>query len=347
MERLCHPALSACGTSIGNGGIAPLKLTSNFIHIGADIGVLLLLFMLGLEYGGEELKSNLRAGLPAGVADLVLNFTPGFLAGILLGMATLPSVLLGGVTYISSSGVIAKIISELGRRDFPETPVILSVLVLEDLAMAIFLPLVGVIISGGGLTKIALSVIIALAAVACALVTALRYGKRLSRLAEHESDEIIVLTIFGAVLLISGAAQHFQVSAGIGAFLVGIALSGPVAEQSHRLLGPLRDLFAATFFFFFGLEINPSSLVPALPAAIALAIVTGGTKVITGYWATRKAGLEKHARLRTGVQLIPRGEFSIVIAGLGVAIEPRLGPLSAAYVLLLALAGPALARLAR
>ena len=341
------PLYLLAGLAFGNGGIAPLKLTANFIHIGADIGVLLLLFMLGLEYGGEELKSNLRAGLPAGVADLVLNFTPGFLAGILLGMGPLPSVLLGGVTYISSSGVIAKIISELGRRDFPETPVILSVLVLEDLAMAIFLPLVGVIISGGGLTKIALSVVIALAAVACALVTALRYGKRLSRLAEHESDEIIVLTIFGAVLLISGAAQHFQVSAGIGAFLVGIALSGPVAEQSHRLLGPLRDLFAATFFFFFGLEINPSSLVPALPAAIALAIVTGGTKVITGYWATRKAGLEKHARLRAGVQLIPRGEFSIVIAGLGVAIEPRLGPLSAAYVLLLALAGPALARLTK
>src|SRR5207247_5493739 len=98
------PLYLLAGLAFGNGGLAPLRLTENFIHIGADIGVLLLLFMLGLEYGGEELKSNLRAGLRAGFVDLVLNFTPGFLAGIFLGLAPLPSVLLGGVTYISSSG---------------------------------------------------------------------------------------------------------------------------------------------------------------------------------------------------------------------------------------------------
>ncbi len=148
-------------------------------------------------------------------------------------------------------------------------------------------------------------------------------------------------------MLISGIAQHFRVSAAIGAFLVGIALSGPVAEQSHRLLTPLRDVFAATFFFFFGLEIDPASLLPSLPIASALAVVTAGTKVLTGYWAARRTGIEKQGRWRAGLELISRGEFSIVIAGLGVAIEPRIGALSAAYVLLLALAGPVLARLAR
>jgi len=341
------PLYLLAGLAFGKGGLAPLNLTSNFIHIGAEIGVLLLLFMLGLEYGGDQLKANLRAGLPAGVADLILNFIPGLLAGLLLGWAALPSVLLGGVTYISSSGVIAKVIAELRRAENPETPVILSILVLEDLAMAIYLPLVVVVISGGGLQKVAVSVGIALAAVAIALAAALRYSERISRFTQHQSDEILVLTVFGAVLLISGAAQHFRVSAGIGAFLVGIALSGPAAEQSHRLLGPLRDLFAATFFFFFGLEIDPAGLVPILPLAVALAIITAGTKVVTGYWAARQAGLPKQARLRVGLGLIPRGEFSIVIAGLGVATEPRLGPLSAAYVLLLALAGPLLARLTK
>ena len=341
------PLYLVAGLAFGKGGIAPLRLTSNFIHIGAEIGVLLLLFMLGLEYDSEQLKSNLRAGLPAGGADLVLNFTPGFLAGMLLGWAWLPSFLLGGVTYISSSGVIAKVLSELRRGQNPETPLLLSILVIEDLAMAIYLPLVAVIISGGGLKKIVVSVAIALIAVICALVIALRYGKRISSFAGHESHEIIVLTVFGAVLLISGTAQHFRVSAGIGAFLVGIALSGPIAEQTHRLLEPLRDLFAATFFFFFGLEIDPGSLLPALPIAAALAAITAGTKVVGGYFAARRAGLDKQARLRAGVELIPRGEFSIVIAGLGVTIEPRLGPLSAAYVLILALVGPVLARLTK
>jgi len=149
------------------------------------------------------------------------------------------------------------------------------------------------------------------------------------------------------VLLIAGVAQRFQVSAAIGAFLVGIALSGPIAEQSHRLLGPLRDLFAATFFFFFGLEIDPSTLVPALPLASALGVVTGATKVLTGYWAARHAGIDKRGRLRAGMELVARGEFSIVIAGLGIATEPRLGPLSTAYVLITAMMGPLLARVAK
>jgi len=341
------PLYLLAGLAFGKGGLAPLNLTSNFIHIGAEIGVLLLLFMLGLEYGGQELQANLRPGLPGGVVDLVLNFTPGFCAGLLLRWAFLPSVLLGGVTYISSSGVIAKVISELRRTENPETPTVLSILVLEDLAMAIYLPLVAVVISGGGLLKIALSVGITLAAVGIALAAALRFGPRISRFAAHQSDEILVLTVFGTVLLISGAAQRFQVSAGIGAFLVGIALSGPVAEQSQRVLSPLRDLFAATFFFFFGLEVNPASLVPALPLAISLGVVTAASKVATGYWATSRLGLDTSARWRAGLELIPRGEFSIVIAGLGVGLEPRLGSLSAAYVLLLALAGPLAARLAK
>jgi CPA2 family monovalent cation:H+ antiporter-2 len=193
-------------------------------------------------------------------------------------------------------------------------------------------------------TKIAVSVAIALFGVTIALVAAVRYGTWLSRVASHESDEIILLTIFGAVLLVAGVAQRFQVSAAIGAFLVGIAVSGPMAEQSHRLLAPLRDLFAATFFFFFGLEIDPASLLPALPLAISLGVVTAGTKAASGYWSARRIELDGRAALRAGIELIPRGEFSIVIAGLGVGIEPALGPVSAAYVLFLALLGPILAR---
>jgi len=341
------PLYLLAGLAFGNGGLAPLKLTENFIHIGAEIGVLLLLFMLGLEYSGDELKTNLRIGLPAGIADLVLNFTPGLITGVLLGWKPLAAILLGGVTYISSSGVIAKLLSELRRRENPETPLILSVLVLEDLAMAVYLPIVGVLLLGGGLAKLALSVAIAITAVALVLVAAVRYGRQLSQFAAHESDEIILLTIFGVVLLVAGVAERFQVSAAIGAFLVGIAVSGPIAEQSHRLLGPLRDLFAATFFFFFGLEIDPATLAPALPVAVALGFVTGATKVLTGYWAARRAGIDKRGRWRAGIELIARGEFSIVIAGLGVVIEPRLGPLSAAYVLFLAIMGPFLARLVR
>ena len=338
------PLYLLAGVAFGTGGLAPLNVSANFIHVGAEIGVLLLLFMLGLEYTGKELKESLRAGLPAGLADFVLNFPPGLIAGLLLKWSALAAVLLGGVTYISSSGVIAKVLAELKRLGNPETPSILSVLVIEDLAMAIYLPVVAVLLTGEGPRKMAVSVSVAIAVVGLVLLIALRYGEAVSRVIAHESDEIVLLSIFGIVLLVGGLAQNFQVSAAIGAFLVGIAVSGPIAEQSHRLLAPLRDLFAATFFFFFGLQIDPGSLPAVLPLAVALGVVSALTKVVTGYWAAKRTGGNRRACLRAGAALTPRGEFSIVIAGLGAAVEPRLGPLAAAYVLFLAVLGPILTR---
>src|SRR5712692_9925618 len=216
------PVYLLAGLAFGNGGIAPLDLSENFIHIGAEIGVLLLLFMLGLEYTGDELKENLRKGLPAGMTDFALNFPPGLAAGLLLGWPLLAATLLGGVTYISSSGVIAKVLTELRRLNNPETPSILSILVLEDLAMAVYLPLVAVLLVGGGAAKIAASVFVAIAVVLIVLFIAVRYGQKISSFAAHHSDEIILLTTFGAVLLVGGVAQRFQVSAAIGALLVGI-----------------------------------------------------------------------------------------------------------------------------
>jgi CPA2 family monovalent cation:H+ antiporter-2 len=151
------------------------------------------------------------------------------------------------------------------------------------------------------------------------------------------------------VLLVAGVAQRLQVSAAVGAFLVGVALSGPIVERAHHLIGPLRDLFAALFFLFFGLQIDPSSLPPVLVQAAVLALVTGLTKLATGWWAARRAGVGTLGGLRAGAALTARGEFSIVIAGLGTSagLQPQLGPLAAAYVLILAVAGPITARLMR
>jgi CPA2 family monovalent cation:H+ antiporter-2 len=341
------PFYLLAGLAFGNGGLAPLNVSTDLIHIGAEIGVLLLLFMLGLEYTGEELKENLRGGFPAGIADLALNFPPGLIAGLLLGWKPLAAVLLGGVTYISSSGLIAKVLAELRRLQYPETPAVLAILVLEDLAMAVYLPLVAVLLAGGGSVKMALSVSVAVATVILVLLIAVRFGKRLSGFFTHESDEIILLTTFGTVLLVAGISQRFQVSAAIGAFLVGIAVSGQMAEQTHRLVAPLRDLFAATFFFFFGLQIDPATLPPALLSAVLLGAVTTLTKALTGYWAARRLGVDRQGGLRAGMALVARGEFSIVIAGLGAGLEPQLGPLSAAYVLFLAVLGPILTRAAK
>jgi CPA2 family monovalent cation:H+ antiporter-2 len=340
------PLYLLAGLAFGNGGILPLQFSEEFVHIGAEIGVILLLFMLGLEYTGEELIANLKTGFPAGIIDFVLNFPPGLMAGLLLGWSPLAALLLGGITYISSSGVIAKILAELGRLNNPETPTIISILVFEDFAMAIYLPLVAVLLIGQGISQAMISVLVALIAVGVVLFVAVRYGKKFSSFIAHQSDEVILLTTFGLILLIAGLAQRLQVSAAIGAFLIGIALSEPIAERTHNLLSPLRDLFAAIFFLFFGLQIDPASLPPVLLLAILLGVITALTKILTGWWAARRAKANSLEAMRAGMALVARGEFSIVIAGLGVSagLEPQLGALSAAYVLLLAIIGPILTR---
>jgi CPA2 family monovalent cation:H+ antiporter-2 len=338
------PLYLLAGLAFGNGGLLPLRFSENIVHVGGEIGVLLLLFMLGLETSGGELGANLRAGLAAGFVDFVFNFSPGFVVGLLLGWNPLAAVLLGGVTWISSSGVIARVLAELRRMNNPETPTILSVLVLEDMAMAVYLPLVSVLLIGQGFVAGVISVSVALLTIGVVLFVAVRYGAQLSRLVAHESDEVILFSTFGLVLVVSGVAQWLQVSAAIGAFLVGIALSGPIVQQTERLIGPLRDLFAAIFFLFFGLQIDPATLPPVLLLAVALGLVTALTKLLSGFWAARRVGIDTQGSLRAGAALVARGEFSVVIAGLGIEMEPRLGPLSAAYVLFLAVLGPVLAR---
>src|SRR5215216_3334865 len=156
------PLYLLAGLAFGNGGILPLQFSEEFVHITAEIGVILLLFMLGLEYTGEQLGRNLKTGIPAGLADFVLNFFLGLGMGLLLGWSTLSAILLGGVTYISSSGVIAKVLAELRRMDNPETPTIISILILEDLTMAVYLPLIAILLIGQEFMSALFSILIAL-----------------------------------------------------------------------------------------------------------------------------------------------------------------------------------------
>lgn len=324
------------------GAINPPQLTAEFVEVTANVGVVLLLFLLGLEYTADELRANLRSHAPAGVVDAVLNFSPGFAAAVLLDWGLPAAVVLGGVTWISSSGVIAKALSDLGRVGNRETPAVISVLVTEDLAMVAYLPLVGAMLVGGSVLAAVASLAVAALAAAVTLLVALRYGDRLARAVEHNSEEVLMLSALALVLVVAGIAELLQVSAAVGAFLVGIALSGDVAHRARELLTPVRDLAAALFFLFFGLSIDAGALRDVIAVGAALAAVTAFTKIVTGWWAARRAGIGPAGRARAGAALIARGEFSIVIAGLGVAggLEPQLAPLAAGYVLLLALAGP-------
>ncbi len=340
------PLYLLAGLAVGEGGVATLDVSEDFISLAAQIGVLLLLFTLGLEYTGEELQTGLRTGAVPGIVDAVANFAPGLGLGLLLGWETTAAVLLGGVTWISSSGVVSKVLTDLKRLGNRETPSILNLLVIEDLAMAIYLPVVAALIAGQDAAATVLTVMGAVVAVVVILVLAIRFGDKLSAMLAGGSDESLLLTVFGLTLLVGGLAEQVQVSSAIGAFLVGLALTGQVRDRAEELIGPLRDLFAATFFLFFSFQIEPSTVADALVPAVGLTVVTVFTKVLSGHISAGRSGIGPAGRMRAGTALIARGEFSIVIASLGVGLADGddLGGLAAAYVLLTAIVGPLAAK---
>lgn len=341
------PFYLLAGLVFGHGGLVPLTASEDFFAVGSEIGVILLLAMLGLEYSADELLGNLKRSRLAGALDALLNALPGAIFALILGWGPIAAVALAGVTWVSSSGVIAKVLRDLGRLSNRETPVILSILVIEDLAMAFYLPLLSALVIGASIAQGAIALAIAIVAVLVILYLAVRHGGMISRLFSPKDSESLLLGVLGLTMLIAGLAAQVQVSAAVGAFLVGIALSGQVAHRAAQVLTPLRDLFAAMFFVFFGLMTDPADIPPVLIPAIILAVVTIATKTLTGYLAAARAGIGIPGRWRTGFGITPRGEFSIIIASLAVTagVQPQLAPLATTYVLITVVAGPLLSKI--
>ncbi|HEV7420092.1 MAG TPA: cation:proton antiporter [Mycobacterium sp.] len=338
------PLYLLAGLALGNGGLLPVPAAGQFVSTGASIGVVLLLLTLGLEFSMGEFASSLRRHLPSAWVDLALNAAPGAIAGLLLGLNGVGVLALAGVTYISSSGVIARLLNDLRRLGNRETPAVLSILVLEDFAMAAYLPLLAVLAAGGSWLHALLGMAIAVAALGVAFTASYRWGHLVGRMVAHPDNEQLLLRILGLTLIVAALAEFVHASAAVGAFLVGLTLTGQAAERARTVLSPLRDLFAAIFFLAIGISVDPKELVPMLPAALGLAAVTAGTKILTGQFAARREGVGRTGQLRAGTALIARGEFSLVIIGLvGTSIE-AVAALATPYVFILAIVGPVLTR---
>ena len=341
------PLYLLAGLALGNGGIAPVPAAGEFVSTGASIGVVLLLLTLGLEFSIGEFGASMRRHLPSAWVDLVLNATPGAIAGWLLGLNAVGILAMAGITFISSSGVIARLLNDLRRLGNRETPAVLSVLVLEDFAMAAYLPVLAVLAAGGTWWQALLWMGVALAALGSAFAASYRWGHHVGRLISHPDDEQLLLRILGLTMIVAAVAEHLHASAAVGAFLVGLTLTGETADRARAVLTPLRDLFAAVFFVAIGLSVDPADLLPMLPVALALAAVTALTKVATGAYAARRDGVARPGRLRAGTALIARGEFSLVIIGLAGATVTAIAPVATPYVFILATVGPVLTRFAK
>jgi CPA2 family monovalent cation:H+ antiporter-2 len=342
------PMYLGVGLALGNGGIAPLNFSEDFLAIGAQLGAILLLLMLGLEHSGPNLVEGFRERKSTGLIDIAVNGIPGAVAGLLLGWGLVGALALGGITYVSSSGIAAQMMREFGWNRSEVSRRVTTVLVIEDLALAPYLPLMATLIAGLGVLAGVISVGVALVVTAVALVISFKGQDAFGRVLNTSSQGALLLTVFGIALAVAGFSEMVGFSSAVAAFLVGLILTGEVAEAVRRRLSPLRDLFAAIFFVFFGLGVNPADILPVLPLAVTLAALGIAGKLFVGWFIARGMS-DPLAWKRAGAFLVPRGEFSILIAALAAStvFGPYLQALTMAYVLITSIAASLLLRFFR
>ncbi len=342
------PLFIGMGLAFGNGGIVGVGLSEDFLLIGAQIGAILLLLLLGLEYSAREIGDSLKLRWKAGLYDILFNATPGTIIALVLGWGIPGAIILGGITYVSSSGIAAQLIRESGFQRSETARRTVGILVFEDLALAPYLPVASAVISAAGVLVGAISVSVALVVIGLVILISIKREHFLSNFLNTQNATGLLLTVFGAALLFAGLAELAGVSGAIAAFLVGLLLSGDVAAVARARLSPLRDFFSALFFLFFGLITNPADIIGVLPIALLLTgLGVGGKFLVAKLMAAEMS--DPMSWLRIGAFLTPRGEFSIVIAGLalGAPFANQLLPIALTYVLLTTLTGSILIKVFR
>ncbi|MHB9287436.1 cation:proton antiporter [Halobacteriales archaeon Cl-PHB] len=332
--------------------LGPVSLTlvaeGPALDLLAELGVIFLLFFLGLEFSVDRLLADRGRIGRAGLVDFALNFGAGLLLGVLIGWGLVPTLFLAGVVYISSSAIVTKSLIDQGWVANPEGDPILGTLVFEDILIAIYLAVLGALVLGsGGLEGAAMAVGRAFLFLGVLVVVAWYGSAWLERAVGVSSDEQFLLRVLAVTTVVAGAALALGVSEAVAAFFVGTAFSQTdLVERLEHVVAPARDVFAAIFFFAIGLTIDVTLLAGVLGLLAAAVLLTTATKLVSGTLSGRVYGLDRRRSLRVGLGLVPRGEFSLVIATLAAGQPGVVGEVIPAfavgYVLVMSLLGTVL-----
>ncbi|MEU7042925.1 cation:proton antiporter [Streptomyces varsoviensis] len=308
------------------------------------LGLVLLLFYLGLEFHLDDLKTGGRKMALAGGAYLALNVGAGLVFGFATGWGTSEALVLAGVLGISSSAIVTKVLVDLGRLGNGETKPILGIIVVEDIFLALYLAALQPILSGADSLASAAGDAGKAFGFLLLLAVAARWGTRLiGKLMHTKDDELLVISFLGVAVLVAGVSEWFGVADAIGAFMVGLMLgSTGSGDRIRTLVHPLRDAFGAIFFFAFGLSIDPGDLPGVLVPVLIAVAVTLVMNVVAGLVTARLYGFGAQPAANISTTLLARGEFALILATMaaGAGLNPRLSPFIAGYVLVLAVLGP-------
>ncbi|HEX7022053.1 MAG TPA: cation:proton antiporter [Trueperaceae bacterium] len=329
------------GLALGPHGVVTLYRVTDITTMLGELGLVMLLFYLGLEFSLPRLLEAWQATAVAGVIDL-LNFGVGWVVGMLLGLGFVAALFLGAIVYVSSSGVIAKLLGEQNLIAYPEAERTLGVLVFEDLAMVVILGGLGLLTSGAGVANL-----VGVAVFLVLYLLLLRFGRgAIARLLGREGESLILVAL-ALLVLFSVGASLLGFPEAVAAFLLGMLVGeSNIKETLEPVIRPWYDVAAAAFFLEFSLHVDVSHALRQLPDALLLVVVTVLANLVTGYFSGRATGLSKRASIGHGLMLLPRGEFSLVIVGMagGVMLLPdsvrnALTGMTSLYVVLMVIVG--------
>jgi CPA2 family monovalent cation:H+ antiporter-2 len=281
----------------------------------AEIGLVFLLFFLGLEFTLGRLARSRRHALVGGTIDFVVNAGVGLLVGVAAFGFSFPALVLASAIYVSSSAVTVKGLIDFRRLADDETDLVLAILVAEDLVIAFALGFA----AGGGAT--APESLVTLAKAMGFITASLAASKWLSgpldRLLDRLPREFFLLAVFAFLTGMAALGAELGVSEAIGALMAGVVLSETsVREEIEERFFSFRDIFAALFFFTFGLTIDVSA-VRSVGWIVALAVVlTVAAKIAGGYASGIVGGLTPRQSFNAGVALVAHGEFTVIVAQL-------------------------------
>ena len=317
----------------------------------ASLGLILLLFNLGVEFPLEQvLGGGKRLFLAAG-SYIVMNIGAGLALGFALGWGTSEALVIAGALGISSSAIATKLLIELRRLANAETPVILGIIVIEDLFLAFYLALLSPVLSDAD-SPGALALNIGMSfGYLLVLFAVARFGARwIGRVIDSREDELLAILMVGLVVLVAGLSAEVGVSDAIGALMIGLVISRTsVRERVERLVLPLRDVFAAVFFVAFGLSIDVGALGSVAVPVLLAVLLTLVVNITAGMVAGALFGFNQRGAANVGLTVLGRGEFSLILATMALAagLDERIGPFVALYVLILAVLSPLLASRSR
>lgn len=335
--------------------ILPLPLIESeaSIHTLAELGVVFLLFFLGLEFNFRKLRQAGPTVLFIAPLETTLMFILGFQIGRGFGWATMDAVYLGAVLMISSTTIISKTLSDTGRSRELFASVIFAILIVEDVIAVLLVASLAAVAHSGGLDWEAITALglrLAGFMLVLGVLGLLVVPRLLAFVARFLHEETMLVTVLGLCFGVALLAEKLGFSAGLGAFIIGaIIAESDEVRRVERLFTPLRDWFSAVFFVAIGLLINPTTIADqaGTVAVMTAAVVVG--KVVACSFGSFLAGCGAATSIRVGLGLAQIGEFSFIIAALGISLGATSGPLQGVTVAVAAITSaltPYLMRLA-